>query len=188
MKIMCEVSVRHVHLSSQHLQKLFGIDELTPVRDLSQPGQYLAAERVDLVGPKSTLKNVAIIGPTRGETQVEVSITDGFALGLKNIPVRQSGELDETPGITIRALGGEAELPRGVIIARRHIHLDTKTAGENGFTDGQIVGLEFDTERGGRLDGAIVRVSDKFAPAVHIDSDEANAMRYISGTSVFVLP
>ena len=176
MKILCETSARHVHLSRTHLQVLFGIDELSPIKWLSQPGQFLSRKRVDLVTPKATIQSVAIIGPTRPQTQVELSATDCQTLGLRDVPVRQSGDLDQTPGLTLRAGEREVTLERGVIIAKRHVHLDPNTAREFGLTDGQVVSLRFDGERGGQLDNTIVRVSENSHPAAHIDTDEAHAM------------
>ena len=181
MKILCETSVRHVHLSRKDVLELFGRGELTRTRDLSQPGQYLCEERVDLVTPKATLRNVAIIGPTRDTSQVEISRTDCFALGLKGVPVRQSGDLDKTPGITIQAGDKQIELSQGVIVAHRHVHLDPQTAEEFNLRDGDAVTLRFGGERGGTLNSTIIRVSPDFAPAVHIDSDEANAMGFSGG-------
>lgn len=177
MKILCEISVRHVHLSESDLQTLFGKDaKLEQVRELSQPGQYLAVQKVDLVGPKRTIEGVAVLGPTRAETQVEIARTDCFSLGIKGVPVRQSGMLEGTPGIVLRNGNKMVELKRGVIVAHRHVHLDPKTAESNGLKDNQIVDLVFAGDRGGVLSNAIVRVHKNFAPAVHLDSDEGNAM------------
>jgi len=150
--------------------------ELTPVRWLSQPGQFLSRERVDLVSNKATLQNVAIIGPVREKTQVELSLTDAFTLGLGNVPLRQSGELEGTNGLTLSVGERKVDLENGVIIAQRHIHLDPKTATKMGLVDGQVTSLEFDGIRGGRLDNTIVRVGKNYAPAIHLDTDEANAM------------
>jgi len=178
---MCEVSVRHVHLSEGHVRELFGRTELTKARDLSQPGQFLAIERVDLVTEKSIIRNVGIIGPSRGHTQVELSKTDCFALGLKNVPVRMSGDLGDAGDIILRTGDKEVKVKGGVIVAWRHVHLDPKTATEFGLIDGQVVSLEFDTERGGILNNAVVRVHPNYAPAAHIDTDEANALGFNQG-------
>jgi len=181
MKILCEVSVRHAHLSQEHVDILFGKGhKLTPLKDLSQPGQYLCVERIDLVTPKTTFKNVGIIGPARPKSQVEISRTDCFALGLKNVPVRQSGELDGSVGITMKTEKGEVILEEGVVVAKRHIHLDPKTASDFGLEDNQIVLVKFDNERGGVLNNTVVRVHENFAPAIHIDSDEGNALGHMS--------
>ena len=170
-KILCETSLRHAHLSAQDIQTLFGKRELTPVRALSQPGQFLAYERVNLVGPKSTISNVAIIGPARTQSQVEISQTDAFALGIKTMPST----------ITIQA--NDQQIATQAIIAQRHVHLDPKTAEKHNLRDGQIVTLKFDGPRGGTLDNTIVRVHENFQPAVHIDSDEANAMGFTTGSA-----
>ena len=188
MKILCETSVRHVHLSAEHVAALFGEGHmLTPKRELSQPGQFLAEERVDLVTPKATLSNIAIIGPARPRTQVEISKTDTLALGLKDVPVRESGKLDNSCGIKVRSGKNEVGLDSGVIIARRHVHLDPKTAGEFGLWDGQVVGVRFEGERGGVLENTVVRVGENFVPAIHIDSDEANAMDFKEGKAEIVI-
>jgi len=188
MKIKCELSVRHAHLSQEHVDILFGKGhKLTPLKDLSQPGQYLCEERIELVTPKATFKNVGIIGPTRAKSQVEISRTDCFALGIKNVPVRQSGELDNTPGITIKTEKGEVTLEEGVVVAQRHIHLDPKTANEFGLTDNQMVSVKFDSERGGILNSTVVRVHENFAPSVHIDSDEGNALGHKCGEEVEII-
>ena len=185
MQIICEISNRHVHLSQEHIEALFGTGyKLTPLRDLSQPGQYLCAERVTLVGPKSTMHNVAIIGPARRQTQVEISRTDTFALGIRDVPVRQSGELHNTPGITIQSGDNQIVVTSGVVVACRHVHLDPKTATNHKLSYGQIISIKFVGERGGMLANTIVRIDPKFAPAVHIDSDEANAMGFTSGAVV----
>ncbi|MCL2569665.1 MAG: phosphate propanoyltransferase [Firmicutes bacterium] len=182
MKILCEISVRHVHISKEHVEILFGKGhQLKFVRELSQPGQFLASERVELVTAKSTIKNVAVLGPERTQTQVEISRTDCFALGLKNVPVRQSGNLVDSPAIILRTEKGEVKIDSGVIVAQRHIHMDTKTAKDNGFKDGQIISVKFGGSRGGTLNNTVVRVHDNFAPAVHIDSDEGNALGFCSG-------
>ena len=181
MKVLCEVSVRHVHLSEEDLQALFGRGELTPLKPLSQPGQYLCEERVNLVTPKGTLQNVAIIGPTRERTQVELSMTDCFTLGLKGVPILESGNHEGSVGIVLQHGAAAVELQRGVIIAKRHVHLDPGSATAGGFSDGQVVTVRFEGVRGGSLDNIVVRVGENFAPAVHIDSDEANAMGFARG-------
>ena len=186
MKILCEISTRHVHLCKAHVEALFG-EELEHVRDLSQPGQFLAKQRVSLVGPKNTLENVAVLGPARPETQVELCRTDTFALGLKNIPLRESGDLLDTPGMKLRAGEREVTIDRGVIVCNRHIHLDPKTAEDFGIVDKQIVKIKFDGPRGGVLDNTVVRVSKDFAPAIHIDADEGNAIGFVCGTDVEII-
>ncbi|MCL2755637.1 MAG: phosphate propanoyltransferase [Firmicutes bacterium] len=188
MKIICELSVRHAHLAQEHVDILFSKGhKLTPVKDLSQPGQYLCAERVEIVTPKMTMKNVGIIGPVRAKSQVEISRTDTFALGLKGVPVRQSGELDGSVGVILRTDLGEVALNEGVIVAQRHIHMDPKSASEFGLADNQMVSVKFLGDRGGVLYNTVVRVSESFAPAVHIDSDEANALGHICGHDVEII-
>ena len=187
MKILCEVSIRHVHLSREHVDVLFGKGyELTVARYLSQPGQFLCAERVNLVTPKAVFQRVGIIGPVRGKTQVELSKTDCFVLGLRDVPIRQSGELDKTPGITLQRGEARVELESGVIVAKRHIHLDNETAKEMNIADGRLVSVIFDGERGGRLDNTVVRVSQDFSPSMHIDSDEANCVGFIKGEAEII--
>ena len=177
MKILCEISVRHVHLSDAHLKVLFGKDaKLGIVRELSQPGQYLSDKKVDLVGAKRVIEGVSVLGPTRPQSQVEISRSDCFVLGLRDVPVRQSGDLKATPGLVLRAGDKAVEISEGVIVAKRHIHVDPKTAQMNNLSDGQIVSIKVGGERGGILEGVVVRVHANFAPSVHLDSDEGNAL------------
>ena len=177
MKILCEISVRHIHMCQSDFEKLFGEGKKPEwVRDLSQPGEFLSAQRVDIVGPKRTIESVSILGPLRTKSQVEISRTDCFTLGLKDVPLRQSGDLDGSPGVILRAGDKDVVLKQGVIIAKRHVHLDPKTARDNGFKDGQTVKLIFGGERGGVLNGAVVRVGENYLQTVHIDSDEGNAV------------
>jgi len=177
-----EISARHVHISQKDLEQLMGKGAaLDCVKTLSQPGQFLAAQRVCLIGPKNALENVAIIGPIRKETQVEISRTDTYLLGIKNVPVRESGNLKDTPGLTLKYGEKTLDISQGVIVVKRHLHLDTATAEEKGLKDKDVVTLKFSGERGGILENAIVRVSDSYANAVHIDSDEANAMGFGCG-------
>lgn len=174
--------MRHIHLSADHLRALFGESaQLEVIRPLSQPGQFLSDKRVDLVTPKGAITNVAVLGPIRAQTQVEISRTDCFALGLKDTPVRMSGDLEGTSGITLRASNKEITIQSGVIIARRHIHVNPIGAKKHGLTDGQVVSLRFEGERGGVLENVVVRVNGEFATAAHIDSDEANAMGFNGG-------
>jgi len=177
MKVLCEISVRHVHLSENDFVALYGKGaKLDVVRDLSQPGQFLSAQKVDLVGPKRVIEGVSILGPFREQSQVEISRTDCFTLGIKDVCVRQSGKLDGTPGVTLRHGDKTVALSSGVIIAQRHVHIDPKTAEQHGFTDNEIVDLVFDGERGGVLHNAVLRVHKNFANSAHVDSDEGNAL------------
>jgi len=177
MKILCEVSVRHVHLSEADLKALFGKDaELGVVRTISQPGQFLSDKRVDLVGPKRTITGVSVLGPLRKATQVEVSRTDCFTLGMKDVPVRGSGDLDGTPGMVLQAGDKSIELESGVIVIQRHVHITPSDATKYGFVDGQIVQVKVEGERGGILAGVVVRTGEGHLNAVHLDSDEGNAL------------
>ena len=177
MKVLCEVSVRHVHLTQTDLEILFGKGaKLEFERALSQPGQFLSKQRVTLIGPKREIENVAILGPVRSASQVEIARTDAFTLGIKDVPLRQSGDVAGTPGIVLKNGSKTIGLTQGVIVAKRHVHFDTKTAHENGFYDGEIVNIILGGERGGVFNKTVVRVHDNFAPAIHIDSDEGNAM------------
>lgn len=168
-----EASGRHVHLTRQQALALFG-HELTPKRPLSQPGQYLANERLTVVGPKGEFHNVAVLGPERKEAQVEISLTDARTLGLA-VPVRLSGDVSDSPGATLVGPLGRCELNQGVIAARRHIHLNPEEAARFGVRDKQIVSLRTFTDRPTVFGDVVVRVSKDFAGAVHLDYDEANA-------------
>ena len=173
--VVIGVSNRHVHLSQADLEVLFGKDYvLTKMKDMKQPGQFATNEKVDIVGPKGKFSGVRIIGPVRKETQVEVSITDSFKLGVKP-PIRQSGDLQGTPGIKVVGPKGEVDIPRGVIVAARHIHMPQYIADIKGYKDGQVVKVETYGERKIIMHNVVLRVSDKMAKEMHIDVDEANA-------------
>lgn len=176
MKIMVETSARHVHVTQEALEALFGKDaKLTNKKDLSQPGQFACYERVDIIGPKGEMKNVSILGPIRAATQIELSLTDARKLGIA-APVRESGDIEGTPGCTLVGPNGQYEVSCGVIAAKRHIHLTPKDAEEYGLKDKQIVSVEVGGEGRKLIFGdVVVRVSEKFAPAMHIDTDESNA-------------
>lgn len=182
-----EASGRHVHLCRRDVEALFGPGyQLTRVRSLSQPGQFVCRERVTLAGPKGSIPNVVILGPERKESQVEISLTDGNVLGVRP-PVRQSGILSGTPGITIRNGQREVRLDHGLIVARRHIHLTPEAAETRGLRDGQVVRLKCLTARPAIFEDVVVRVSRESAPAVHIDYDEANACGFRKGDRGVVL-
>jgi acetate kinase len=169
------VSVRHVHLSRAHCDALFGPGyELARKRDVTQPGQYVTRETVDLVGPKGELRNVAIINPLRSETQVEVAKTDAFALGVSP-PLRESGKLDGTPGLRLRGPHGEVEIARGVILAHRHVHMSPEDARGFGVADKDVIKVRVEGDREMTMGDVIVRVRDDFSLDMHIDTDEANA-------------
>lgn len=168
-----EASGRHVHLTQAQAHVLFGHD-LTPQRPLSQPGQFLAKERVTVKGPKGAFENVAVLGPERKEGQVEITLTDGKHLGI-DPPVRLSGDTRNTPGAVLVGTMGQVQLPSGVIAAKRHIHLPPEKAKLLGVTDRQKVRLQTYTHRPVIFDDVLVRVSPDFAAYVHLDYDEANA-------------
>ena len=174
-----EASGRHVHVTKEQAQQLFG-HGLTPDRPLSQPGQWAAKERVTVIGPKGQLRNVAVLGPERKEGQVEISLTDGRALGIQP-PVRPSGSVEDTPGALLKGPHGEVQLSRGVIAAQRHIHITPEDAAAMGVQDKQLVRLKTYTDRPLVFDDVLVRVSRDFATRVHLDYDEANACGYQKG-------
>ena len=171
-----ETSARHVHLSEADFKVLFGENAtLTKKKDLSQPGQYACAERVTIVGPKKELAGVSILGPFRKSTQVELSATDARSIGLP-IAVKESGDLAGTPGCKIVGPAGSIEITEGVIVAKRHIHATTKDAAELGVQDKDIVSVKIETNGRSLIFGdVVVRVSDSYALAMHIDTDESNA-------------
>ena len=181
-----EASGRHVHVTKDQAQLLFGHD-LTPERPLSQPGQYLAKERVTVKGPKGEFSNVAVLGPARGGAQVEISLTDARSLGLK-VPVRLSGDTVGSPGCTLTGPRGSVEIPAGVMAAKRHIHLSPADAGRFGVGDKQVVRLQTFTARPVVFEDVTVRVSPDFAAAVHLDYDEANACGFQNGDWGRILP
>ena len=172
-----EAAGRHVHVTKEQAEILFG-HRLTPERPLSQPGQYVAKERVTIVGPKGEFQNVAVLGPERKEGQVEISLTDGRTLGLKAVPGRLSGDVKNSPGITLVGTCGRVTLPQGVIAAQRHIHITPQDAQKFDVKDKQVVRLQTYTARPLIFDDVLVRVSDDFATRVHLDFDEANACGY----------
>jgi len=171
-----EISARHLHLSQADLETLFGKGyQLTPKKDLSQPGQYACEERVTVVGPKKELKGVSVLGPVRKETQVEISLTDARSIGVK-APIRESGDIAGSAGCKLIGPAGEVELTEGVIAAKRHIHMTCADAENYGLVDKQIVSVKLDTdERSVILGDVVVRVSDSYKLAMHLDTDEGNA-------------
>lgn len=188
MTVEVEASGRHVHLTTAHVEALFGPGHrLTPARPLSQPGQFLCQERVTLVGPRGEMADVAVLGPERKESQVEISLTDAVALGVRP-PVRQSGDLADTPGLTLRRGDRLLTLARGLIAAQRHIHLTPEDAALYGVTDGQAVRLKTLTARPVVFQDVIVRVSPDFAAAAHLDYDEANACGWRKGDRALLCP
>lgn len=176
-KFIVETSARHVHVSEADLAILFGEGaKLTPKKDLSQPGQYACEERVTIVGPKKELAGVSILGPVRPATQVELSATDARSLGIP-IVIRESGDIAGTPGCKIVGPCGEIEIKEGVIVAKRHIHLTPADAEELNVKDKEIVWVKVETpERSTILGDVVCRVHPNFARAMHIDTDESNAI------------
>ncbi len=175
MGILVETSARHMHVSEEHLDILFGKGaKLTWKKDLSQPGQYACAERVEVIGPKSRL-TMSILGPTRPSTQVEISLTDARTLGV-TAPIRESGDIKGSAGATLKGPAGEVELKEGVIVAKRHIHTTPEDAEAFGVKDKEVVDVLINTDERTLVFGeVVVRVSPSFATAMHIDTDEANA-------------
>ena len=184
------ISARHVHLSQRDIEALFGPGhQLTPVKDLVQPGQYAAKEQVTLVGPKGQLAKVRVLGPARGETQVEVSLTDAMKLGIKGCPIRMSGKLSGTPGIKLVGPAGEITIAQGVIAAERHIHMSDAQAQAYGVSDGTVVSVKVTGPRPGVLDGVVCRVGSTHELEMHIDTDEANGSCLVNDDLVeLVLP
>ena len=174
--INIETSARHIHLSAADLATLFGEGyELTPKKDLSQPGQFACEERVTVVGPKKELAGVSILGPCRKATQVEISLTDARSIGCK-APIRESGDVAGSGACKLVGPAGEVELTEGVIAAKRHIHMTCADGEKYGIVDKQIVNVKIPTEGRALIFGDVIaRVNDSYALAMHIDTDEANA-------------
>ena len=180
-------SNRHVHLTAATLERLFGPGyQLTPIKDLSQPGQYAAAETVTVAGPKGELKKVRVLGPVRKEDQVEISRTDSFQLGVKPV-VRMSGDVAGTPGCRLIGPAGEVELPQGVIVAARHLHLSEEQCETYGLHDGEVIALRSAGERSAVLENVVVRSGPGHDMEVHLDTDEANAMAMPNGEMLEVI-
>ncbi len=184
--IEIEASGRHVHVTQEQARQLFGHD-LTKDRPLSQPGQYLAKERVTILGPKGEFQNVAVLGPPRKEAQVEISLTDGKVLGITP-PVRLSGDVADTPPVTLLGPVGRVEMSRGLLVAQRHIHLTPADGEKFAVRDGQRVRLQVYTRRPVIFEDTVVRIHKDFAPAVHLDYDEANACGFQKGDLGRILP
>lgn len=176
-QILIETSARHVHVTQEALEALFGKDaKLTKKKDLSQPGQFACEERVTVVGPKKELANVSILGPVRPATQVELSATDARSIGLP-IAIRESGDIVGTPGCKLVGPAGEIEISEGVIVAKRHVHMIPETAEKLGLKNKDVVWVKAETNgRTAILGDVVVRVSENFADAMHIDTDESNAI------------
>ncbi len=175
-EVLVETSARHAHVTQETLDILFGAGhELTPKKDLSQPGQFACEERIGVVGPKSQFPAVSILGPVRPANQVELSASDARSIGV-SAPVRESGDIAGSGACKLVGPCGEVEISEGVIVAKRHIHLTPEAAAEFGVKDKQTVQVKLPTDgRALIFDDVVVRVSEKFSPAMHIDTDEANA-------------
>lgn len=184
--IELEASGRHVHVTEEQAQTLFG-HSLTPDRPLSQPGQYLSKERLTVQGPKGKFCNVAVLGPARKEAQVEISLTDGKTLGITP-PIRESGNVSGSPGAVLIGEAGTVAIREGVIAAQRHLHLTPEAAALFGVKDKQVIKLQTYTDRPLIFDGVVVRVSHTFANRAHLDFDEANACGMKKGDLGRILP
>lgn len=174
-KVEIGISNKHLHLSQEDLETLFGKGyELTPVKDLKQPGQFASEEKVDLVGPKGTLKSIRVLGPVRPETQIELSVTDARGIGM-DAPIRESGVLDGSPGMTIVGPKGKVEMDKGVIVALRHIHLSEQQAKDANVKDKELVDVKTTGTRPVLFQDVLIRAGNKYEREFHLDTDEANA-------------
>lgn len=181
------LSNRHCHLTEKHIEMLFGKEyKLTPVKDLTQPGQFACAETVDVAGPKGKVEDVRILGPARSESQVEFFITDCYRIGVP-IVIRESGRIDNTPGAVIIGPKGVCELKNGVIVAARHIHMSIKDAQEFGVKDNDTVDVETDGIRGVIFKNVLIRSGEKYALDMHIDFEEGNAAGIRNGQTVRIV-
>jgi putative phosphotransacetylase len=175
------VSNRHVHLSKEHVERLFGRGyQLNKLKDLSQPGQFACKETVTLIGPKGKVEKVRVLGPARGDTQIEVSLYDGFSLGITP-PIRDSGDIEGTPSVIIHGPRGQLKVEKGLICAARHIHMHSDDAVRFNVTNGQRVQVKVQGQRGVVFDNVLIRVSPKYRLEMHIDLDEANAAQIKNG-------
>ena len=175
------VSNRHIHLSKEHVERLFDRNyQLNKWKDLSQPGQFASKETVTLIGPKGKIEKVRVLGPARGDTQVEVSLFDGYTLGITP-PIRDSGDIDGTPSISIQGPRGQFKVDQGLICAARHIHMNPDDAARFQVTSGQRVQVRVAGQRGVTFDNVLIRVSPRYMLEMHIDVDEANAAQIKNG-------
>lgn len=186
-KVPVGISNRHLHLSQEHIEVLFGAGhQLTPTKDLSQPGQFATEETVTLVGPKGSMPGVRVLGPARKATQIELSATDTFKLGVKP-PVHDSGDLAGTPGVEIVGPAGKVQLGEGTIIAARHIHMTPEDAQKYNLKDGDHVKVAISGPRAGILERVLIRVSPNYALDMHVDTDEGNAFGLKNGDQLDVI-
>ena len=186
-KVPVGISNRHIHLSQENTDVLFGAGyTLTKMKDLSQPGQFACEETVTIIGPKGTMSGVRVLGPARRESQVELSATDTFKVGVKP-PARESGKLDGTPGLEIEGPKGRAYMDQGVILAVRHLHMTPTDAEKYSLKDGDHVRVLVSGIRGGVFEHVLVRVNANYALDMHIDTDEGNAFSLVNGQQLEVL-
>lgn len=184
MKLPIALSNKHVHLSQEDINVLFGQGyELKKLKDLAQPGQYACEEKIDVVGPKGTLKGVRVLGPARPSSQVEISLADGFVLGVK-APIRDSGDIEGTPGAKLVGPSGEVEMKDGIIVAARHIHMHTSDAEKFGVKDKQRVKVRTFGERALVFENVLVRAHESFALEMHVDIEEGNGAGVKNGEMV----
>lgn len=183
-RVLIEVSARHIHLCREHLEILFGANyELSPEKTLSQPGEFVAEERLSVVGPRDVIHNVAILGPCRPHTQVEITWTEARKIGLRP-PIRESGHLDGSAGCRLVGPKGEVELAEGVIIAKRHLHLSPADAAALGVNNGDIVSVKVNSsERELTFGDVVARVGERYSCTMHLDTDEGNAAGVTSGVT-----
>lgn len=178
--INIEVSARHCHLNHEHIEKLFGKGyDLTPKRALSQPGEFAAKEEITIRGKKGDMK-VRVVGPARTRSQVELSVSDCFSVGVKPV-LKLSGDTDNTPGILMIGPKGKVKLAKGVLVAKRHIHLNNEQARKMGLRNKQKVSVKINGERSATLHSVIVRTKKTFDMALHLDTDEANSVLWKPG-------
>lgn len=181
------VSNKHIHLTRQDLNVLFGYGyELTPRKKLSQPGQFAAEECVEVIGPKGTFASVRILGPLRGHTQIELARTDCYKIGIQ-APVRASGDVKGTPGVILKGPAGVLQVPEGVIVADRHIHLNPRQAEAFGLHDGDRVSVRVDGIKPGIMENVLIRSGPKHEMDFHIDTDDANAFGLRNGSLVTIV-
>ena len=186
-KVPVGISNRHLHLSQEHIEILFGAGhQLTRTKDLSQPGQFATEETVTIVGPKGSMPNVRVLGPARKATQIELAATDTFKLGVKP-PVHDSGDLEGTPGVEIVGPAGKVQIGQGVIIAARHIHMTPEDAQKHNLKDGDHVKVSVPGPRAGIFERVLIRVSPNYALDMHVDTDEGNAFGLKNGDQLDVI-
>nr|WP_230497036.1 phosphate propanoyltransferase [Pseudoneobacillus rhizosphaerae] len=188
LEVPIAVSNRHIHLSKEHVERLFGRNyQLNKWKDLSQPGQFASKETVTLIGPKGKLEKVRVLGPARGDTQIEISLFDGYTLGITP-PIRDSGDIDGTPSVNIQGPRGQLKVDQGLICAARHIHMNPDDATRFQVTNGQRVQVKVTGQRGVIFENVLIRVSPKYKLEMHIDVDEANAAQIKNGQWGVLIP